>query len=210
MNRIEKNRREAMDDEPGFGGQELDRVVAARASLKKGETFLPRLTRGSCWVLSLMVLLCVAAPADGPDISVQLDTAGAGPRKIEMQTESRLLADYRVAWADIALALNSNDTSPLQGVFIGTAKEWLEQTVASQRQSRVTTRYSNQSHRLRAVFYAQEGDLVVLHDTAEYERQVLADGKVVLQDGGTHHWVVVMTPGADRWMVRQLMEVPQF
>lgn len=162
------------------------------------------------WPAALVLLLSVAAPADGPDVAVQLDVTGAGPRKIEMQTQGRILADYRLAWAGIAQALNSNDSEPVRGVFIGAAKDWLDQTLTSQRQSGVTIRYSNQSHKLRAVFYAQEGDLIALHDTADFARQVLADGKVILSDNGVHCYVVLMTPAADRWVIRELMEVPHF
>jgi hypothetical protein len=162
------------------------------------------------WVGSLIVLLSVAAPALGPEVAVELDISNAGPRRVEPQTEGRILADYRLAWADIAQALNSNDSGPLQAVFTGAAKDWLNQTVVSQRRSGITTRYFNQTHRLQAVFYAPEGDLIALHDTAEYNRQVQADGRVILEDRGVHRYVVLMTPGADRWVVRQLTEVQTF
>ena len=162
------------------------------------------------WVGSLIVLFSLAAPAIGPDIAVELDISNAGPRKIETQTEGRILADYRLAWADIAQALNSNDSGPVEGIFTGAAKDWFDQTVASQRQSGITTRYSNQSHRLQAVFYAPEGDLITLHDTAQYNRQVLVDGRVILEDRGIHRYVVLMTPGADRWVIRELIEVQNF
>jgi hypothetical protein len=162
------------------------------------------------WVGWLIVLFSVAAPAAGPDIAVELDISNAGPRRVEPQTEGRILADYRLAWADIALALNSNDPRPLQTVFTSAAKNWLDQAVISQRQAGITTRYSNQTHRLQAVFYAPEGDLIALHDTAEYDRQVLADGKVILEDHGVHRYVVLMTPGSDRWVIRQLTEVQNF
>jgi len=141
---------------------------------------------------------------------VQLDVSKAGPRKIEPQTEGRILADYRLAWADIAQVLSANDPSPLGGLFVGSAKQWLDESIASQRQSGVTTRYSNQSHKLQAVFYAPEGDLIELHDVAEYDTQMLAGGKVIHEDHGVHRYVVLMTPGADRWVIRELMEVAQF
>jgi hypothetical protein len=158
----------------------------------------------------MMFLFSLAAPADGPDISVQVDITKAGPRKIEAQTEGRILADYRMAWADIAQALNANDAGGFAGLFVGNAKQWLEQTVTGQRRSGVSTRYSNQSHRLQAVFYAPEGDLIELHDLAEYDTQVLAGGKVIHEDHGVHRYVVLMTPGADRWVIRELTEVREF
>jgi hypothetical protein len=162
------------------------------------------------WVGSLIFLLSVAATAVGPDIAVELDISNAGPRRVEPQTEGRILADYRVAWADIAQALNANDSGPLQAVCTSAAKNWLDQTVISQRKAGITTRYFNQTHRLQAVFYAPEGDLIALHDTAEYDRQVLADGKVILEDHGVHRYAVLMTPGADRWVIRELTEVQNF
>lgn len=167
-------------------------------------------SRYSLWIASLMFLFSLAAPADGPDISVQVDITKAGPRKIEAQTEGRILADYRMAWTDLAQALNANEAGGFAGLFVGNAKQWLEQTVTSQRRSGVSTRYSNQSHKLQAVFYAPEGDLIELHDLAEYDAQVLAGGKVIHQDHGVHRYVVLMTPGADRWVIRELTEVREF
>jgi hypothetical protein len=155
-------------------------------------------------------LFSLVAPADAPDIAVQLDISRAGPRKIEPQTEGRILADYRLSWANIAQGLSANDAGPFDAVFVGAAKKSLDTRVADQRRSGVTTRYSNQTHQLQAVFYAPEGDLVELHDTADLDIQVLAGGKVIHDDHGVHHYVVLMTPGADRWVVRELTEVAQF
>ncbi len=163
-----------------------------------------------CWVGAMLFLLPLAAPADGPDIAVQLDISKAGPRKVEGQTEGRVLADYRLAWVDIAQALNTNDPSPFDGLFVGTAKKWLDERVAGQRRSGLTTKYSNQNHKLQAVFYAPEGDLIELHDTTEYDTQVRAASKVIYEDHDVHRYVVLMTPGADRWVIRQLLEVQEF
>lgn len=189
---------------PGFGREGPGTTVARSSWL------VSKAMRSFLWIGSVMVLFSLAAPALGPEIAVELDISTVGPRKIEAQTEGRILADYRVAWANIAQALNSNDSASVEGVFTGAAKDWLVQTVASQRQAGITTHYSNQTHRLQAVFYAQEGDLIALHDTAEYNRQVLAQGKVILEDRGVHRYVVLMTPGADRWVVRELIEVQNF
>jgi len=60
------------------------------------------------------------------------------------------------------------------------------------------------------VFYAPEGDVMELHDTAEYQLQI-RDGDTPIHDEHvTVRYVVLMTPGADRWVVRQLQAVPQF
>lgn len=165
---------------------------------------------GACLLLALIGLVALAAPADPPGVVAQLDISKAGPRKIEAQTEGRILADYRLAWSGIAQAMSANDSGALEALFVGSAKKWLDDRITGQQRSGIRTRYSNQSHSLQAVFYAPEGDLMELHDTAEYDTQVVAAGKVIHEDHGAHRYVVLMTPGADRWVIRELTEVAQF
>jgi hypothetical protein len=191
-------RRRVRDHGPGVRGHRSGTGRASRAVAR------------SLGMGALILLFSLVAPADAPDIAVQLEISSAGPRKIEPQTEGRVLADYRLAWANIAQGLNANDAGPFDAVFVGPAKKALDARVADQRQSGVTTRYSNQTHHLHAVFYAPEGDLIELHDTAEFDTQVLAAGKVILEDNGIHRYVVLMTPGADRWVIRELTEVQNF
>jgi hypothetical protein len=198
MKRTEGIRRVEGHLGPEFGHRRLEKSATFRAA------------RYSLGIASLIFLFSLAAPAVGPDIAVQLDITKAGPRKIEMQTEGRILADYRMAWGDMAQGLNANDTDAFAGLFVGNAKQWLEQTVTRQRRTGLSTRYSNQKHQLQAVFYAPEGDLIELHDLAEYDTQVLEGGKVIHEDHGVHRYVVLMTPGADRWVIRELTEVQAF
>jgi len=80
----------------------------------------------------------------------------------------------------------------------------------SQQQSGLNQKYSGQMHHVEAVFYAPEGDVMELHDTAEYQLQVSDGGKVIHDDHAVFHYVVLMTPAADRWVIRQLQAVPQF
>lgn len=161
-------------------------------------------------IVPLIFLFCLVAPADAPEVAVQLDISQAGPRKVEPQTEGRVIADYRLGWASLAQGLNTNDAGLFDAVFVGAAKKSLDARVADQRRLGVTTRYWNQTHQVRAVFYAPEGDLIELQDTAELDRQVMAGGKVIHEDHGPHRYVVLMTPGADRWVIRELTEVAQF
>ncbi len=157
---------------------------------------------------------CALLPAHAADTSpapqVALDTTKAGPRPMEPLTERALLRDYKFAWANLEQAMETNSTSPLNALFVGTASKWLNQAVDSQRQSGLTSRYSNQSHKVEAVFYAPEGDVVELHDTANYDLEILDGSKSVYNEHVTLRYVVLMTPGADRWVVRQLQSVPQF
>jgi hypothetical protein len=49
-----------------------------------------------------------------------------------------------------------------------------------------------------------------LHDTAELDLRLTADGRVIHEEHVVLHYVVLMTPAADRWVIRQLQAVPQF
>jgi hypothetical protein len=105
---------------------------------------------------------------------------------------------------------SSSILDPLEGPFSGEAKRWLRQTVTSQQQSGLSHRYTDQNHRVEAVFYSPEGDVVELHDTAQYHLQILDGEKNIHDENVVVHYVVLMTPAADRWTIRQLQAVPQF
>jgi hypothetical protein len=49
-----------------------------------------------------------------------------------------------------------------------------------------------------------------LHDTADYQLQISDGGKIIHEEHVVLHFVVLMTPAADRWVIRQLQAVPQF
>ncbi len=93
---------------------------------------------------------------------------------------------------------------------MGTANAWLADGVKGQRRSGLSSRYLNQRHKVEVAFYAPEGDMIELHDTAEYDLQVLDGDKTVHSEHVVLRYVVLMTPGADRWVIRQLQAVPEF
>jgi hypothetical protein len=163
-------------------------------------------------VLALAYILSCAHVALGADAvaQVQLNVKNAGPRQVESLTERGILRDYRFAWTSIAQAFEFNTLDPLEGPFVGNAKQWLRDTVLSQQRSGLSQRYLGQNHHLEAVFYAPEGDVMELHDTADYQLQLSDGGKIVHDEHVVVHYVVLMTPGADRWVIRQLQAVPQF
>jgi len=157
--------------------------------------------------LALSPLFSVAADSSP---QVTLNTSKAGPRQVESLTERSVLRDYRFAWENLAEAMESNSTAPLNSLLTGTASAWLNNAVSSQRRSGLTSRYLNQSHKLEAVFYAPEGDVIELHDTADYDLQILDGNKTIHNEHVSVCYVVLMTPGADRWVIRQLQSVPHF
>jgi hypothetical protein len=164
-------------------------------------------------VFALSALLVALTPnsyAADNSVHVQLDVKQAGPRAVEDLTQRAILRDYRFAWASMARALESNSPSLVEAAFAGDAKALLGQTIASQQQSHLSQRYAEQSHQVEAVFYAPEGDVMELHDTAQYQLQILDGDKTIQDEHVTVHYIVLMTPTADRWVVRQLQAVPQF
>jgi hypothetical protein len=162
-------------------------------------------------VLPALVLVCTHGlwGADSA-AQVRLDVKNAGPRQVESLTERGILRDYRFAWTSIAQALEFNTLDPLEGSFVGDAKQWLRETILSQQSSGLSQRYLGQNHHVEAVFYAPEGDVMELHDTAEYQLQISDGGKIIHDEHVVMHYIVLMTPGADRWVIRHLQAVPQF
>jgi hypothetical protein len=180
---------------------------ALRSALQSWQRLLRSLTVSA--LLLFLVPSVFSAPADSaPEVTLNATTVG--PRKIEPLTERSILRDYKFGWANLAQAFESNSAGALNGLFAGTANTWLNQVVDSQIRTGLTSRFLNQHHKLDAVFYAPEGDLIELHDTAEYDYQILDGSKTIHSEHALVHYVVLMTPGADRWVIRQLQSVPQF
>jgi hypothetical protein len=178
-------------------------------ALTPGRNYYARMAQRLAMSLFLSVLPSHSVGADsGPQL--QLDVSKAGPRAVESMTERGVFRDYRFAWTSLTEALKSNSLAPLNGPFVGTAKGWFTQAVAKQRQNGLSSRYISQNHKVEAVFYAPEGDVMELHDTAEYQLQLLDGSKVIHDENVVMHYVVLMTPAADRWVVRQLQAVQGF
>ena len=187
------------------------RTNTGRMPLMPCSTHPGRVSKLVATALATFVLLAsLSSVAADSAPQVVLNTSKAGPRSGEAQTESVILRDYKFAWASLEQALESNSTAPVNGLFVGTANAWLSSAVTNQRNSGLSSRYLNQNHKVEAVFYAPEGDMIELHDTANYDLQILDVGKTNHDEQVVVHYVVLMTPGADRWVVRQLQAVPQF
>lgn len=167
-------------------------------------------SKSIAFVLALLAGLAASSYAADPAVQVQLDVKKAEPRAVESLTEKGILRDYRFAWTSMAQALEFNTLDPLEGPFTGDARQFLRSTVLSQQKSNLSRRYSGQNHRLEAVFYAPEGDVMELHDTAEYQLQLLDSGKIIHDEHVVVHYVVLMTPAADRWVIRQIQATPAF
>ncbi len=161
-------------------------------------------------LLGLTLIQCAVSFAADSTPQVSLETGKATPRSVESLTQRSIVRDYKLAWASLAQAFESNSTGPLNGLFEGAANEWLRDAVSSQQKTGLTSRYSNQNHRLDAVFYAQEGDVIELHDTAEYDLEISDGSKSIHNEHAQVRYIVLMTPGADRWVIRQMQAVPQF
>jgi hypothetical protein len=155
---------------------------------------------------ALLVATQLIAANDAPQVS--LDVAKAGPRVVESLTERALVRDYKFAWASLDTAMGTNSTDPLNGLFVGTANSWLGEALQGQRRGGITSRYLNQVHKVDAVFYAPEGDVIELHDNSEYDLEIRDGNKTIHSEHAKVDYIVLMTPAADRWVIRQLQAIP--
>lgn len=135
---------------------------------------------------------------------VQLNADSIAPRPIEELTGRNVTRDYAFAWRDLASALDKNDAGTLDAYFTGFAKENFTQRIADQKRTGLHARYIDHGHHVKAFFYAPDGGEMQLLDKAKVEMQILDGDKVIHSENTSQDYLVLMTPGADRWFVRSL------
>ena len=160
----------------------------------------------SIGIFAALLSVSLAIAQNSPE--VKLMVASAGPRAVESRTEQTLIRDYSAAWKSLADASETSSPALLNAYFTGGAKITLSRELADQQKTDTHVRYLNQTHNLKAVFYSPEGDVMQLQDSAEYQMQIVSDEKVIHDEHVVVQYIVLMTPGADRWVIRQLQAVP--
>ena len=140
---------------------------------------------------------------------VELNADNIGPRAIEELTSKTITRDYANAWKTMAEALDNNRADMLDGYFTGFAKDKLTQLIAQQKQTGIRIRYDDRGHKLEAFFYSPSGDAMQLRDRAQLGIEVLDGEKVIHNEQGNVQYLVLMTPGADRWLVRDFVTTPE-
>ncbi|MBZ5664389.1 MAG: hypothetical protein LAO30_07255 [Acidobacteriia bacterium] len=167
----------------------------------------PRLVKPASLVLAACVL-AIAQSSSSPQIpDVRLDADGLAPRPIEELTGATIARHYAWAWRDLAQALESDQPDRLGEEFVGFAKDHLVQRVSEQRQTGVHVRIVDHGHHLKAIFYSTDGTAMQLLDQARLEIQTYDGNKLLDTQIAPHEYLVLITPGADRWYVRDLEEV---
>ena len=156
---------------------------------------------------SLVIGGCMLAFAQSAP-QVHLDADDLKPRTIEELTGTSIVRNYAAAWHDLAGALESGQATAIGDDFVGVAKSRLMQRIAEQNQTGVHVRIVDHGHQLKAVFYSTDGNAMQLVDQAQLEIQTFDGNRLVDTENSTHRYMVLMTPGADRWYVRDLEEVP--
>ena len=138
-----------------------------------------------------------------------MNTDHIAPRAIEDLTEKSVVRDYGLAWQTLRNALDQNHAGALDAYFTGFAKDDFAHLIQSQMKTGVQVRYADRGHKLTAIFYSPSGDAMQLRDRATLEIQILDGGKLLSSQQVTRNYLVLMTPGADRWLVRDLESIPE-
>lgn len=161
-----------------------------------------RLLKAASFVLAAGVL---AIGQSAPE--VHLDAEGLAPRPIEELTGTTIVRYYAQAWRDLATALDASRADGLGEEFTGFAKDRLTKRIGAQTKTGVHVHIVDHGHRLKAVFYSTDGAAMQLIDQAQLEIQTFDGSKLLDTQNVPHEYMVLMTPGADRWYVRDLEEV---
>jgi hypothetical protein len=136
-----------------------------------------------------------------------LNADGLVPRPIEPLTGQTITRHYALAWQEMAQALSANLSNGLSDEFTGFAKERLSKRVAEQAEAGIHVRILDHGHQVKALFYSTDGTAMQLEDRAQLEIQILSGDKILSTDSSSHIYMILMTPGADRWYVRDMEEV---
>lgn len=158
------------------------------------------------WTALLTIGLGLSASAQELP-QVHLDAEGLAPRPIEQLTGTTITRHYALAWQELAQALSANLANGLGDEFTGFAKERLTKRIAEQAEAGIHVRILDHGHQVKALFYSTDGTAMQLVDQAQLEIQILSGDTVLSTENSPHKYMVLMTPGADRWYVRDLEEV---
>jgi hypothetical protein len=167
------------------------------------------------WCLGIVAVTVIAASlassvrADTNLPRVVITAEGIGPRQIEQRTGETVTHDYAQAWHDLAESLNSNRADLLGEYLTGDCKRQLSQRISDQKRAGLRTEYVDHGHDVRAVFYSLDGGMMQLEDRAQLETKIFDGQRTIYTGNSTHFYLVLMTPGADRWLIRSLQEVPE-
>jgi len=139
---------------------------------------------------------------------VVLSAESLAPRPIEQRTGEAVAHDYAQAWQDLSDALNANRPDLLGDYITGDAKLRLIRRIADQKKTGIRTRYQDNGHQVKAVFYSPDGGEMQLEDRVQLGIQIFDGDKLIYSSNAVEKYLVLMTPGADRWYLRLLESVP--
>jgi hypothetical protein len=157
------------------------------------------------WAPNTAVVSSAPASSSLPRVDF---TESRGPRDMEDLTRQEIVHDYAAAWQTLAVGLEQNRAELLNGYFTGFAKQEFAQTIAEQGGIGIHRHYVDHGHTLQAIFYSPDGGVIQLQDNVDYEVQIFDGAKLLHGEKGSARFLVLMTPSADRWMVRLLQSVP--
>jgi len=159
-------------------------------------------------VAALFLAALLAAGFREPSLRVE-PSDSVGPRTLEKQTETAVIRDYLQAWQTMSTALDTNRAEVLDADFVGVAREKLADTVREQQKVGLRTRYTDQSHNVKLVFYSPEGLSIQLIDTVDYDVQLFDQETLKATTHVRTCYVAVLTPTEVRWKVRIFQAEPE-
>jgi hypothetical protein len=167
---------------------------------------MKRMTRIFVEAAGFLLAACLFGSAQSLP-QVHLDAEGLSPRPIEELTGTTVARHYAFAWRDLASAMESGQSGEIGEEFTGFAKDRLLRKIAEQNKAGLHFHVVDHGHNLKAIFYSTDGSAMQLFDRAQLEIQTFDGNKLIDTQDAPREYMVLMTPGADRWYIRDLEEV---
>ncbi len=162
------------------------------------------------WTLLPLIALAAFSTTgqaqSGPKVVLNADDLG--PRAIEELTGTNITRAYSSGWQAMEQALEQNRAELLNEQFTGFAKDRLSRRIVDQQRNGLHVKIIDGGHQVKALFYSLDGDAMQLMDEARLEVQVFDGSRMIYSESTPHQYLVLMTPGADRWYIRYLEQVP--
>lgn len=165
-----------------------------------------KLLRATLHLLAAMAFSAAGYSQSGPTVVLNADDLG--PRAIEQLTGTNITRAYSNGWQAMEQALEQNRPELLNDQFTGFAKDRLSQRIGDQQRNGLHVKIVDGGHRVKALFYSLDGDAMQLMDDAQLEVQIFDGSRLIYSESTQHQYLVLMTPGADRWYIRYLEQAP--
>ena len=137
---------------------------------------------------------------------ISWDTSFVKGRQISVPALADLEKDYKMAWHSRALALEVNDSVLLNDYFTKNARAKIAEVISYNDSLETSIRSSSLKHHLKLELYSEDGQLVILTDSAAVEhRRTYFKEEIVHETTDKSTYEIMMLLEDGNWRIRHMI-----